>query len=82
MISTPHRGSFFVDHFFETVSLKLFPSFLLLIYMPLNGGSDGSAFNYARPGDMLITVHESNERTLTSNSSLSLILGSHQDIRS
>jgi triacylglycerol lipase len=51
MISTPHRGSFFVDHFFETVSLKLLPSFLL-IYMLRNGGSDGSAFNYARPGDM------------------------------
>ncbi|KAJ8474508.1 hypothetical protein ONZ51_g7173 [Trametes cubensis] len=45
-ISSPHRGSFFADHFIATVGRERMPSVLSLLELLPNGGGDGSAFEF------------------------------------
>ncbi|KIK70795.1 hypothetical protein GYMLUDRAFT_210269 [Collybiopsis luxurians FD-317 M1] len=43
-IATPHRGSYFADHFLATLGSERMASFLSLIDLLPNGGGDGKAF--------------------------------------
>jgi triacylglycerol lipase len=43
-IATPHRGSYFADHFLSTLGPDRLPNFLSLLDLLPNGGGDGKAF--------------------------------------